>query len=308
MRHWIVFLACWTTAVALDANIEDIGDAQQLHQSNYRRRLNGKLGGKSGKSSRSDGKSGKGKSGKGSADDDDSPTFAPTVTLMPTPPSEIEIGKGGKDGKRSGKSGKGASKSAGTQSPTALPTGTPTISPTNAPTVSNQPSISSPPSLEPSEAPSTSAPTEVPTVSTMQAMGNANFVTEVDMENVAGKYRAAFTKAAARWSEVITGDLEDFEPDASIRSQSQCPYLPSMIDDVFICATVDSIDGEGGILGTSGPEFVRLGEKLIPTIGRMRFDEMDVINLMADNSFEGVIVSGTVQPSRPVNLPSFIDA
>jgi hypothetical protein len=40
---------------------------------------------------------------------------------------------------------------------------------------------------------------------------------------------------------------------------SKCLNIPSIIDGVFICATIEPIDGPSGILGSAGPEFARDG-------------------------------------------------
>ncbi len=102
--------------------------------------------------------------------------------------------------------------------------------------------------------------------------------------------RAAFENAAARWSTVITGDL----PDASgpIPAASCGPGSPSMnfvYDDLVIFAGIENIDGNGGILGSAGPCFVRNGS-ILPLVGVMRFDAADVASLEQSGSFGFVIL------------------
>ena len=68
-------------------------------------------------------------------------------------------------------------------------------------------------------------------------------------------YQAAFTQAAARWTQIITADIPDV-------NASQCGF----IDDLLIDASIVSIDGAGGILGQAGPDWVRNGS-LLPVHG-----------------------------------------
>lgn len=75
--------------------------------------------------------------------------------------------------------------------------------------------------------------------------------------------QAIFSEAAARWSEIIIGDLPDVNTSIG------------RVDDVVIDATAPYIDGSGGILGSAGPREVRSGSYL-PAYGVMRFDSADV--------------------------------
>ncbi|MBM4074717.1 MAG: hypothetical protein FJ267_03645, partial [Planctomycetes bacterium] len=76
--------------------------------------------------------------------------------------------------------------------------------------------------------------------------------------------QAIFLDAAARWSEIIIGDIPDI----------------AGIDDLRIEATAPAIDGVGGILGQAGPTVVRSGS-FLPVEGIMEFDSADVANLVA---------------------------
>lgn len=89
--------------------------------------------------------------------------------------------------------------------------------------------------------------------------------------------RSVFEVAAARWSEVIIGDL----PSAVIDGET--------IDDVLIEASGASIDGRNGILGQAGPTRLRSGS-LLPVTGAMQFDIGDLARLEADGGLFNVIV------------------
>ncbi|MEM1254122.1 MAG: proprotein convertase P-domain-containing protein [Cyanobacteria bacterium P01_H01_bin.21] len=89
--------------------------------------------------------------------------------------------------------------------------------------------------------------------------------------------RAVFETAAARWSEIIIGDL----PSAVIDGET--------IDDVLIEARGLSIDGPNGVLGRAGPTRLRSGS-LLPVTGVMEFDIGDLARLEAEGGLLDVII------------------
>lgn len=89
--------------------------------------------------------------------------------------------------------------------------------------------------------------------------------------------RAVFEVAAARWSEVIVGDLPAVTVDGN------------PIDDVLIDARGIAIDGASGILGQAGPTQLRSGS-LLPATGIMEFDIGDLAQLEASGGLLNVIV------------------
>lgn len=102
--------------------------------------------------------------------------------------------------------------------------------------------------------------------------------------------QAAFTNAAARWSQVIrtglaTGSLNLPADDCG----TGAPAFNGSIDDVLIDATIAPIDGVGSILGQAGPCWVRTTGGL-PLYGVMKFDSADVAELEADGDFSAVIL------------------
>jgi hypothetical protein len=91
-------------------------------------------------------------------------------------------------------------------------------------------------------------------------------------------YEAVFTEAAARWEEIILGDLPDF---------ASAQY--GLIDDLLIDASVVAIDGTGGILGQAGPDSFRT-TTLLPAHGIMEFDSADVEGMLAAGTLDDVIL------------------
>jgi len=89
--------------------------------------------------------------------------------------------------------------------------------------------------------------------------------------------QGVFEAAAARWAEVIVGDLPDIGTDLGV------------VDDVVIDAQGSNIDGISGVLGQAGPTGFRPGT-LLPARGVMEFDSADLANLELAGSFMGVIV------------------
>ncbi len=103
--------------------------------------------------------------------------------------------------------------------------------------------------------------------------------------------RTVFQTSAARWSQVITGDLSDFGA-VTIAAGSCGANSASLnnmpIDDLLIFAAVEAIDGPGAVLGSAGWCYRRSGS--LPIIGIMRFDAADVADLEAAGQFNSVIL------------------
>ncbi len=85
--------------------------------------------------------------------------------------------------------------------------------------------------------------------------------------------QAVFALAAARWEQIIIGDVPDV----------------GTIDDVQIAASGVAIDGVGGILGQAGPTGLRTGSS-IPFQGVMQFDTADLANLESSGQLQDVIL------------------
>lgn len=122
---------------------------------------------------------------------------------------------------------------------------------------------------------------------------------------VSATQQAVFLQAAARWSEVITGDL----PDVTGVTQTETDNCASGftfsgdVDDLVILARTTDIDGVGGVLGSAGPCFLRgAGGDLIPWMGRMNFDVADLDTMEATGSLLGVVMH---EMGHVLNLSSF---
>ena len=71
------------------------------------------------------------------------------------------------------------------------------------------------------------------------------------LQNVPSGDEQAFLNARAIWTDKITGDLSDIDMSGL---SSGCSGYPNVVDDMYICGEMVSIDGSGGILGSAGPE------------------------------------------------------
>lgn len=86
-------------------------------------------------------------------------------------------------------------------------------------------------------------------------------------------YLTYFQQARTFWQNVITADLPD----------------SGGIDDLRIAATINSIDGVGGVLGSAGPTTLRGGSNL-PITGTMQFDSADMSNMVSNGTLLRVIM------------------
>lgn len=101
----------------------------------------------------------------------------------------------------------------------------------------------------------------------------SNFDITLNLSGMSPAQIAIFQQAAARWAEIIVGDVPDV----------------GSIDDLLIDGSLVAIDGVGGILGQAGPTAVR-GGSFLPYTGVMQFDSADVAQLMLDGEFDEVIL------------------
>jgi hypothetical protein len=113
-------------------------------------------------------------------------------------------------------------------------------------------------------------------------------ITLVFSGSITNSQKAIFESAAARWAELIVGDVPDsgFSKGAGACGAGE-PAFSGTVDDVVIYASVEPIDGPGSILGSAGPCYIRSGSGL-PLYGVMRFDSADVGGL--GDAFEDVIL------------------
>jgi hypothetical protein len=100
--------------------------------------------------------------------------------------------------------------------------------------------------------------------------------------------QAAFDAAAARWQEVVRGDLED-TPFSEDLSDCGGQVINETIDDLLIFASIDRIDGPGNVLGFAGACWLR-DDNLLSVVGLMKFDTDDVRSLETAGVFRDVVL------------------
>ena len=101
---------------------------------------------------------------------------------------------------------------------------------------------------------------------------------------------AVFENAAARWEEIIVGDVPDMndftvDPGNCSNPTAEGPFF----DDLQIMITIAPFDGPGGILGAAGPCWVR-ATTFLPFIGQITIDQADVAVLLAQGRLESVVL------------------
>jgi hypothetical protein len=100
----------------------------------------------------------------------------------------------------------------------------------------------------------------------------------------------AFSDAENRWEGIIVGDLPDVPIDVPGGScDDNTPALNETIDDVIIFATIEPIDGAGGILGQAGPCFIRDPGDL-SAVGVMFFDTDDLDFIQSEGLLDELIL------------------
>lgn len=90
--------------------------------------------------------------------------------------------------------------------------------------------------------------------------------------------QSAFTDAADYLSTLILADL----PDAVVDDVA--------IDDISISATLEQIDGVGGVLGSAGPRDLRFDGSFLPSTGAMTFDSADAQNQLEIGNWETIVL------------------
>jgi len=100
--------------------------------------------------------------------------------------------------------------------------------------------------------------------------------------------RAVVRAAAARWEQVITGDLPDVNTNLNANACGVShPAYNGTVDDLVVFVEIVSIDGPGGTLGSAGPCFLRSGSSL-PVFGSVRLDVDDVAQMESNGTFDDV--------------------
>jgi len=104
-----------------------------------------------------------------------------------------------------------------------------------------------------------------------------------------GPVEAAFANAVNRIRAVIVGSVAPITLTGFTTTCVPGITLNETIQGLVIYATVELIDGPGGVLGSAGPCSIRNSDQL-SWLGRMRFDSADLENLYANGTLEAVIL------------------
>jgi predicted kinase len=154
----------------------------------------------------------------------------------------------------------------------------------------------------------------------------SGYAIQLSLADMTPAQENAFEDAAARWAEIITGDLADIAvnlpAEDGLDNTDPCffptPAFNGTIDDLLIFARiVDLPDPPGGnLLGRAGPRFVRIADELT-VLGCMEFDVEDMDTLQAAGELDEVILHemghvlgiGTLwEPSTGFNSRNLLDA
>ena len=119
-------------------------------------------------------------------------------------------------------------------------------------------------------------PTPTPTPAPTPTPSTGGFDIQLNYQGLTTSEQAIFQQAAARWEQIIIGDL----PNAT--------YASRVVDDLLIDASATAIDGVGGTLGQAGPDRFRSGT-LMPYHGSMQFDTADLAAMARDGTLLSVV-------------------
>jgi hypothetical protein len=134
---------------------------------------------------------------------------------------------------------------------------------------------------------------------TISALGRTPYAIDLRFFGppVANNIEAAFQVAVGRLQTVVTTDVLDvavtaLDVAACDTLMRNVGPLTETIDDLIIFATVTTFDGPGGILGSSGPCFVRTASTAnnLPLVSLMKFDVADLQNLFNDGRLNSVVL------------------
>lgn len=108
---------------------------------------------------------------------------------------------------------------------------------------------------------------------------------------VAADDAALFFNAIDRWETVIVGDLPDVQrSELDEVAPDGCEY-PRLVDDLYVCAFIGTLDGPGNVVGIARPLIFRgtdddLG---LPVTGEIIFDTEDLTAVRSAGILQGLI-------------------
>jgi hypothetical protein len=104
------------------------------------------------------------------------------------------------------------------------------------------------------------------------------------------RHREAFTKAAARWREVIVADIGNTL--LNVPAGECQPWIPAVsetINDLLVFVRIAAIDGPGKIVGQASPCYVNSENKL-PIMGFFELDEDDLESMTSRGLLDDVVL------------------
>jgi hypothetical protein len=122
---------------------------------------------------------------------------------------------------------------------------------------------------------------------TSTAAGTFNIV----LQPIDPRWAAEFRAAAFQWRRRITGDITDIN-NLTIPAGTCSPFqqaISGTVDDLIIAATIRTLDGPGGLLGSAGPCYIRTATSL-PLVGTMEFDLADIVAIEEAGSLDDLIM------------------
>lgn len=141
----------------------------------------------------------------------------------------------------------------------------------------------------------TPIPTPMPTTPLCTAPTASNYNMCIDTESSGttynnGDWTQALGYAKSKWEQIITGDFPDMSPPSETYANAICPNYPtSTIDDLYICAKDQDIDGVYNVVGSAGPRHLRFyNGKYTTTSGYMRFDTADIDRMLLSGTWDTV--------------------
>lgn len=133
-----------------------------------------------------------------------------------------------------------------------------------------------------------SAPVSFTAVGCSGGGGTAYNITLCFVTPVTATQRAAFESAAARWQQVVTGDVPDVALSMGAGTCGDAsPGFDLSVDDLLIFVSLENIDGLGNFLGFANWCYRRAAG--LPLVGWMRFDAADMPS-MESNGLLGPVI------------------
>ena len=117
---------------------------------------------------------------------------------------------------------------------------------------------------------------------------NDSFDLELRFAGLSAEQEAVFAEAAARWQQLVQGDLPDWKLAKKAGDCGTPDALDELVDDLLVSVEVGEIDGEDGLIAVAGPCLVRGVGAALPVYGTLRLDAADLPRLEEENALAGI--------------------